>query len=165
MKSTSFFKHLRDILILPFNIVFTVPLILIQNNSSFLSDDFYWKLIGIFIFLIGLSLFVWTIYLFDKIGKGTLAPWQPTSKLIVKGPYKHCRNPMITAVLLILTSEFLIANSLNVLIWTVVFYYMATLYFMFKEEPDLRQRFGSDYVKYKKYVPRWIPRLKANEPN
>ena len=36
--------------------------------------------------------------LLSRIGKGTLADWDPTSKLVVEGPYRHLRNPMISAV-------------------------------------------------------------------
>jgi protein-S-isoprenylcysteine O-methyltransferase Ste14 len=34
------------------------------------------------------------------------------------------------------------------------------LYFIFVEERSMMQRFGSDYLRYKKHVPRWLPRLR-----
>jgi protein-S-isoprenylcysteine O-methyltransferase Ste14 len=34
-----------------------------------------------------------------------------------------------------------------------------------KEEPGLEKRFGSEYIDYKKNVPRWIPRLKPFIPD
>lgn len=42
---------------------------------------------------VGFWLMAWTISLFDVLGKGTLAPFDPTSKLIVRGPYSYTRNP------------------------------------------------------------------------
>ena len=30
-----------------------------------------------------------------RIGKGTLAPWDPTFSLVAVGPYRYTRNPMI----------------------------------------------------------------------
>ena len=53
----------------------------------------------------GLAMLAWTVTLFIRIGRGTLAPWDPTRKLVVRGPYAHVRNPMITGVLAILVGE------------------------------------------------------------
>ncbi len=101
-----------------------------------------------------------TIRLFFKIGKGTLAPWNPTQKLVIQGPYKYCRNPMITGVLSILFAEALWFNNSIIMVWMLLFFVISTLYFFYKEEPDLQKRFGSAYTQYKKHVPRWIPKLK-----
>jgi protein-S-isoprenylcysteine O-methyltransferase Ste14 len=107
----------------------------------------------------GSALFVYTVFLFKTIGYGTLAPWSPTQKLIVDGPYQYCRNPMITGVFFMLLGEGMMLYSVNVLIWAVAFFVINTVYFIFIEERELLQRFGGDYLKYKKHVPRWIPRL------
>ena len=48
---------------------------------------------------------VWTNRLFATIGHGTLAPWNPPEKLVVRGVYRHVRNPMITGVFCILLGE------------------------------------------------------------
>ncbi|MCH8092903.1 MAG: isoprenylcysteine carboxylmethyltransferase family protein, partial [Proteobacteria bacterium] len=42
----------------------------------------------------GFSLIGWTM--FARIGKGTPAPWDPPKALVVHGPYRHVRNPMMT---------------------------------------------------------------------
>ena len=70
---------------------------------------------------------------------------------------------MISAVLFILTGETLFFNSFNHLIWAVIFFIMNTVYFIVMEEPDLLGRFGDDYERYKKNVPRWIPAFKPYE--
>ena len=46
-----------------------------------------------------------TIRLFVTVGKGTLAPWNPTQKLVVQGVYRHVRNPMISGVMFILAGR------------------------------------------------------------
>src|SRR3569832_1595762 len=53
----------------------------------------------------GLAMLVWTVTLFLRVGRGTLAPWDPTRRLGVRGPYAHVRNPMITGVLAILIGQ------------------------------------------------------------
>ena len=45
------------------------------------------------------------IRLFVTVGKGTLAPWEPTQKLVVQRVYSHVRNPMISGVLFSLLGE------------------------------------------------------------
>ena len=62
----------------------------------------------------GFALPVWTVKLFVTVGQGTLAPWDPTSKLVVRGPYSHVRNPMITGVACILAGEALSWNTTGV---------------------------------------------------
>jgi len=108
----------------------------------------------------GSALFVYTVFLFKMLGQGTLAPWEPTKKLIIEGPYRYCRNPMISGVFFMITGEGLMLYSTSILAWAVAFFIINTLYFIFVEERSMLQRFGSDYLKYKKHVPRWIPRLR-----
>jgi protein-S-isoprenylcysteine O-methyltransferase Ste14 len=62
-------------------------------------------LLGLGLIGAGVALWTWTVRLFARIGKGTLAPWDPTQRLVVAGPYRHVRNPMITAVLSVLLGE------------------------------------------------------------
>lgn len=45
----------------------------------------------------GLAMLVWTVVLFDRVGEGTLAIGSPV-RLVVRGPYRHVRNPMMTGV-------------------------------------------------------------------
>jgi protein-S-isoprenylcysteine O-methyltransferase Ste14 len=159
-RNPSLLKHFRDILILPFTVTVIVPYLVYNPTQDFIPDTILIKLAGGLIGLSGFLLFVYTVSLFRRIGKGTLAPWQPTQKLIVSGPYRYCRNPMISGVFFMLVGECLILHSTNILIWAGIFFLINTTYFLLKEEPDLYKRFGEDYLEYKRNVPRWIPRLK-----
>ena len=51
------------------------------------------------------------VALFARVGEGTLAPWDPTRRLVVESPYRRVRNPMISAVLAVLTGEALVLGS------------------------------------------------------
>src|SRR5436190_20493799 len=119
MKPASILAHVRDIVILPFTVTVLVPAYFIRptlaDGSSLL------KIIAIVAGLIGLAFFLYTVFLFRVIGKGTLAPWSPKQKLVVVGPYRYCRNPMITGVLFILVGETLFFNSYGLLLWALVF--------------------------------------------
>jgi protein-S-isoprenylcysteine O-methyltransferase Ste14 len=108
----------------------------------------------------GLYLLSITIQLFVNIGQGTLAPWSPTKKLVLLGPYKYVRNPMISGVLMALLGETCVFGSIGLLLWAVAFFVINHIYFIFSEEPGLEKRFGEEYLRYRQNVPRWIPRLK-----
>ncbi len=80
--------------------------------------------------------------------------------LVVRGPYRYVRNPMISGVLAILLGEALILGSLPLIYWFPLFFLLNAIYIPLIEERDLARRFGDDYLNYKINVPRWIHRLK-----
>ena len=108
----------------------------------------------------GLALAVWTVRLFVRVGRGTPAPWDPPRKLVVRGPYRHVRNPMITSVIAMLGAESLLFASWPLAVWMLAFFAINAVYFPLSEEKGLEKRFGEDYRIYRDNVPRWIPRLR-----
>ena len=113
---------------------------------------------------LGLLLMYLTITLFARAGKGTLAPWDPTERLVVAGPYRHVRNPMISGVLSMLLGEGMLLGSPGILICAAVFFAVNATYIPLVEEPGLVRRFGDEYVAYRRNVPAWIPRLRPWSP-
>lgn len=112
----------------------------------------------------GLFLAIWTVSLFVRVGEGTPAPWDPPQKLVVRGPYRHVRNPMITSVLFMLLGESLMLQSWPIGGWGLFFFLVNSIYFPLSEEKGLERRFGDDYLTYKANVPRWFPRLSPWRP-
>ena len=127
-------------------------------------DFGWWSAIGALVLAAGVALFAWTVALFVQIGRGTLAPWDATRHLVVEGPYRYVRNPMITAVLTILAGEALTLGNPWIAAEAAVVVAINALYFPLSEEPGLRRRFGAEYDDYAKNVPRWIPRLTPWSP-
>jgi protein-S-isoprenylcysteine O-methyltransferase Ste14 len=117
-------------------------------------------LLGVALIAVGLALVVWTICLFAVVGRGTLAPWDPTSRLVVGGPYRHVRNPMITGVAAILGGEAALLGSAPLVAWLASVLVVNALYLPLVEEPGLRRRYGDEYELYRANVPRWVPRLR-----
>jgi len=103
--------------------------------------------------------------MFSTDGDGTLAPWDPPRKLVVKGIYRNVRNPMISGVLSILAGEAIFFGSMAIFEWFVFFVVLNAIYIPLSEEPMLAARFGEDYLSYKSHVPRWIPRLTPWQPD
>lgn len=102
---------------------------------------------------------VLTNRLFATVGHGTLAPWNPPQRLVVRGVYRHVRNPMMLGVFCILLGEAIFFGSVWLLGWFGTFVAMVLIVIPLVEEPGLAKRFDDDYVRYKQNVPRWIPRL------
>ena len=115
MNQSLSFRVFKSIMALPVTVAIIIPSMLLYFSGWHPSDIVLWRfLIGAVCFLAGLLLAVSTFRLFFKLGNGTLAPWDPTSKLIVSGPYAYVRNPMITGIVLILTGEALMLSSCSI---------------------------------------------------
>ena len=145
-------------LILPITVLVLVPMWLEPRRTPAGDVPF---VAGAGIMLIGLLIMGHTIASFIRIGRGTLAPWSPTRKLVVTGMYAYVRNPMILGVIIVLLGEALAFASWRVLAWAVIVFVLNTLYFMYSEEPGLEKRFGEEYRSYQRRVPRWLPRFRA----
>ena len=153
-------KHVRDVLILPVTVTCVIPWLIHAGSPAWMPTGTVVSWLAVVLFCSGLLLFATTLAAFVKRGNGTLAPWTPTQRLIVSGPYRYCRNPMITGVLLILCAEALWLRSGWIAVEAVIFFVINTVYFIISEEPNMERRFGQSYRAYRAQVPRWIPRLK-----
>lgn len=163
------FRHLISVLLLPFVAAVVMPAWLLTeqsgldsrwvNNSSSIVRLF--RCTGATVVTGGFALFIWCVILFACIGKGTLVPWDPTRNLVAIGPYRLIRNPMISAVALMLIGEAIVRGSWILCVWACSFIVINHMYFVLSEEPGLEKRFGEQYRFYKENVPRWIPRFRS----
>ena len=115
---------------------------------------------GLILLGVGLALLISTIRLFVNRGKGTLAPWDPPKHLVVEGPYRYVRNPMHSGVFIALYGEGLLTGSVPILIFATAAFVFHWFYIPLMEERWLKEKFGEEYLVYKRNVPAWIPRLK-----
>jgi protein-S-isoprenylcysteine O-methyltransferase Ste14 len=160
-------RHALAILALPVVMLVVVPRWLLR---AYAASDTRWPTAGtwpmaahaagVLVIAAGFALFVWCLTLFIRVGRGTLAPWDPTKALVAAGPYRFVRNPMITGVITMLVGQALYLGSRVILGWAITFFVINNVYFVLLEEPGLERRFGDDYLRYKREVPRWLPRLR-----
>jgi protein-S-isoprenylcysteine O-methyltransferase Ste14 len=158
-------RHLLAMLVLPTVVVIVVPWWLLRGQappSAVAAPQAGMMILpaiaGVLVFLLGFALFASCVWLFARVGRGTLAPWDPTTRLVVRGPYRRVRNPMISGVALMLTGEALLFRSGRVAVWLAAFVLINHVYFVAAEEPGLVRRFGAEYERYRAAVPRWLPR-------
>jgi protein-S-isoprenylcysteine O-methyltransferase Ste14 len=147
-------------LILPVSAMGIAPACLLAGGPE-LRPSLAGALAGGLLLAGGLTMLGWTLSLFVRVGRGTLAPWDPTRALVVVGPYAHVRNPMISGVWMGLVGEALLLGSARLAGWAALFLLINHVYFVLSEEPGLHSRFGEDYARYCRTVPRWLPRWRA----
>jgi protein-S-isoprenylcysteine O-methyltransferase Ste14 len=161
----TFLRHLLAIAILPVTVTVVVPLwIAGRYGITFALRTSAGALLlqgaSLPVLMVGLVLFLSSLRRFAVEGKGTLAPWDPPQHLVVHGPYRYVRNPMISGVVFILVGEALLLRSKPHALWALVFLGINLVYIPLLEEPLLRLRFGQAYREYCKHVPRVFPRLR-----
>jgi protein-S-isoprenylcysteine O-methyltransferase Ste14 len=158
-------RHLLAIAILPLAVTVLVPFWIAGRYGITLSLGTSGGAVllqgaSVVVLIIGLLLFSSSLRGFAVEGKGTLAPWDPPRRLVVHGPYRYVRNPMISGVVFILAGEALLLRSRPHALWALVFLGINLIYIPLLEEPILRLRFGEAYREYCKHVPRVFPRLR-----
>jgi protein-S-isoprenylcysteine O-methyltransferase Ste14 len=163
-------RHLLAIAILPFSVTVLIPLWIARRYSiGFTLGNgallLALQVAGVVVLALGLLLFLSSLRRFAIDGRGTLAPWDPPRQLVVRGPYRFVRNPMISGVIFILAGEALLLMSRPHAVWALIFLGMNLVYIPLLEEPFLRVRFGESYREYCRHVPRIFPRLTPWLPN
>jgi protein-S-isoprenylcysteine O-methyltransferase Ste14 len=112
-------------------------------------------------FGLGGAIYAWCVWDFATFGRGTPAPIDAPKRLVVRGLYRHVRNPMYVGVICFLLGWALLHLSVALAlyaagVWTL-FHGFVRLY----EEPHLRREFGDEYAAYCARVGRWLPRRSA----
>lgn len=156
-------RQVKVLLILPGSVLVLAPALILWVTSNTdaaaryigPADPGFW--VGVICGAIGLGIAIWTVCLFVELGDGTPAPWDPPQQLVLQGPYRHVRNPMISGIFMMLLAESLILNAWSIAIWLGVFFLANALFIPRKEEKALEARFGETYLRYKANVPRWLP--------
>jgi len=162
-------RHLLAVAMLPFVVTVLIPVWLARgaDRSPMLATTppgIGVQLGGVLLLAIGLLLFASSLRRFVTEGKGTLAPWDPPRELVLHGPYRYVRNPMISGVIFILFGEALILISSPQLTWALIFLAANMIWIPLFEEPQLERRFGDSYREYRRHVRRFIPRLQPWSP-
>lgn len=142
-------------LLLPGNVAYLVP-IWIGTATGSPPGALRWP--GLALQLAGSTVLLWCVRDFAVRGRGTLAPVDPPRELVAEGLYRWVRNPMYVGVLTTLAGHALFFGSRALLLYGALVFTAFHLFVTLYEEPQLTQRFGESYLRYRASVPRWIPR-------
>ena len=113
------------------------------------------EIIGVLLILAGLVAGLMIKRGFDK-AHTSIEPWKPTSTIIKDGFFKYSRNPIYVAFcVIVIGAALFIGNA-----WMLFSYLPAavTVYFVAikNEEAYLEEKFGEEYLAYKRQVRRWL---------
>src|SRR5438105_5364623 len=67
----------------------------------------------------GAALYLWCLWLFARVGRGTPGPWDAPRRFVAEGPYRWVRNPIYIAALLVVVGEAWLFLSLALLVYAV----------------------------------------------
>jgi protein-S-isoprenylcysteine O-methyltransferase Ste14 len=162
-------RHLLADALLPFSVLVLVPLWIarrfgVEPALGASPGALALQALGLVALGVGLLLFATSLRRFAGEGDGTLAPWDPPRRLVVAGPYRYVRNPMISGVIFLLLAESLLLLSPAHAAWAGAFLALNLVYIPLMEEPQLRRRFGEPYREYCRHVPRIVPRRSPWSP-
>jgi protein-S-isoprenylcysteine O-methyltransferase Ste14 len=128
---------------------------LILNGSGAEPAPIGWPAIALI--AVGVVLYVWCVWAFATVGRGTPAPWDAPRRFVAVGPYRWVRNPMYIAVLAVVIAEAWLFLWLPLLAWAGVLALWFHLFVVAYEEPTLARAFGETYTAYRRAVWRWLP--------
>jgi len=110
---------------------------------------------------VGVAIYLHTAFWgFAGIGFGTPAPIDPPKILVVRGLHRYVRNPMYVGVALAILGQAWLFRSRDIAIYAVCVVAVFHIWVLIYEEPALRRKFGGEYERYRKSVPRWVPRVR-----
>jgi len=150
-------KNVLFTLVVPGTVAFYLP-VWIGGGRDAVPRFGAWQGLAVPLLIAGAAIILWTVYDFATAGQGTPLPLDPPRRLVVRGLYRHMRNPMYTGVLAMNLGWALLFESLAVLAYGVAVWAIQAAFVLLYEEPKLGRLFGAEYDDYRRRVPRWIPR-------
>jgi len=149
-------KNLLFTLVVPGTVAVYVPFYLTRDLPG---ASVVWRLLSDVFFVVGGSIYAWCVWDFATFGRGTPAPIDAPSKLVVRGLYQYTRNPMYVGVLTTILAWVVRYRSLTMVLYTVFVGLCFECVIIVYEEPHLHRVFGSAYDDYRRRVGRWLPKL------
>lgn len=123
-----------------------LPLLLPKTLRTFLSGA-----------LLGIGITTGALAVREMKSAGTnVQPQQPTTALVVEGPYRFTRNPIYLSMTLIYSGLAILSNALWPLLLLPLPLQLLRRGVIEREEHYLEHKFGERYQRYKESVPRWF---------
>lgn len=118
---------------------------------------------GIALIVLGQLLAAWCVRLFFLIGHGSPHPFvAKTKRLVIAGPYKVVRNPMMWGIGATYVGLCLLLGSVSLWAGFAGFLLFLHWFVPLYEERDMERRFGEEYREYCRQVPRWLLRWRGS---
>lgn len=119
---------------------------------------------GVALFALGGTLGLSSGLIMAVLGAGTPLPADCARQLVVRGPYRHIRNPMAVAGLAQGVAVGIALGSPAVILYALAGGPVWDRFVRPWEEADLEARFGGPYRRYRAAVRCWLPRFPGYSP-
>ncbi len=146
-------------LLVPGTVTALVPYLLLDDAAA--ADWLGVSAVGLVPMVLGAALYFRCAFDFAWSGRGTPAPVDPPTRLVIGGPYRYCRNPMYVGVLAVIGGEALLFREPRLGYYLLLMAGLFQVFILGYEERALRRKFGPSYADYRRTVPRWVPRAAA----
>lgn len=118
----------------------------VLSRASLPTTRMIGKLIGCFIFLLGMVAFLWVLVHLRDAFRGTVAP--VTDQLVTTGPYRWTRHPLYLSMIITLVGIAIALRSLWGVVGVFVLFIPAVVNRAKLEERTLAQKFGQTWLSY-----------------
>ncbi len=116
-------------------------------------DAVFW--LGTALLAAGIGVAVWGKKTMDRAGTN-VNPRRPTTAIVTGGPFRYTRNPLYLAITMILLGISFVIDTW----WGIIVIVPVLLIMHFgvvrREERYLEQKFGENYLQYKRAVRRYL---------
>lgn len=114
-----------------------------------------WTYLGLLFMAAGFTMAIVSAGAFVRAGT-PVVPFRETTALVKTGFFRFTRNPMYLGMVLVLLGVNVLLGSLSPFVFLPLFIWIIQRRFIDHEEKLLEQKFGPDYIQYKKRVRRWL---------
>jgi protein-S-isoprenylcysteine O-methyltransferase Ste14 len=179
MKKREIIKHIKGYAIGLLVFIIFIPALIYSISQitaplfkiPIFTFNFINYIIAIPLLIVGVIFAIWSNIDLFRIGKGgptdifNIAISPRTKKLVISGPYRYTRNPMVFGMNSIYFAIAVYLNSLISLIFVILFLSVIIIYLRLAEEKRLFKDFGIEYLEYKRNVSMIIPFLSKKTNN
>ena len=153
---TLLIKNILFMVVVPGTAAVYFPLFIARDRSPASGWVFF---LALALLAAGGLMYAWCVWDFAVFGRGTPAPIDPPTRLVVRGLYRYTRNPMYLSVMTVILGWAVLYQAEVLGLYALALGLIFHLFIMFYEEPHLRVVFGREYEEYCAAVSRWGPKL------
>jgi protein-S-isoprenylcysteine O-methyltransferase Ste14 len=150
------FRSILFVFLIPGTVAGYIPFLILQSSANVTRPRAsIASSAAACLILLGAAVLLRCVWDFFAAGHGTLAPFDPPRKLVVRGLYRFTRNPMYNGVVVVLMGEAWLFHSQSLWKYAALVFVVFHVTVMVYEEPTLESEFGESFRRYKRAVPRW----------
>ncbi|OCR16954.1 methyltransferase family protein [Helicobacter pullorum] len=148
-----------------------IPVLIYLVSTHFVApiDSFVAFVLAYLCIFVGVVFMLWSNIYMVRVGRGcptdgfNVSLGERTKKLLIAGPYRFTRNPMLFGTFVFYLGLALLCNSYYALLIPIIFITYMLWHIKKFEEPRLQKDFKEEYLHYKRTTPLLFPKIKLGK--